>query len=134
MSKEEDWQDLWAHTETAFGGKVSLLVNNAGVNPQHGWKASINIMLTGVGYGTFLALEKMGTSKVCLISITYVCLTLSSMKARKMLIFREPPKGNSMSWAGCQNNPIDVNFYLQKSLEFIEKNQLTKSDSKRPGG
>jgi len=63
VSKEEDWQDLWAHTETAFGGKVSLLVNNAGVNPQHGWKASINIMLTGVGYGTFLALEKMGTSK-----------------------------------------------------------------------
>ena len=71
MSKEEDWQDLWSHTETTFGGKVSLLVNNAGVNPKHGWKASINIMLTGVGYGTFLALEKMGTSKVCLISIMF---------------------------------------------------------------
>ena len=69
MSKEEDWQDLWAHTETAFGGKVSLLVNNAGVNPTHGWKLCVNIMLTGVGYGTFLALEKMGTSKVCLISV-----------------------------------------------------------------
>jgi len=63
VSKEDDWQDLWSHTETAFGGKVSLLVNNAGVNPQHGWKACINIMLTGVGYGTFLAIEKMGTSK-----------------------------------------------------------------------
>merc|ERR1712156_480564 len=53
VSNEDEWQDLWNHTETAFGGKVSLLVNNAG----------INIMLTGVGYGTFLALEKMGVSK-----------------------------------------------------------------------
>ena len=30
-----------------------------------------------------------------------------------------------MSWVGCQNNPIDVNFYLQKSLEiFWEKSAL----------
>ena len=64
VSNEDEWQDLWTHTETAFGGKVSLLVNNAGINPKHGWKACINIMLTGVGYGTFLALEKMGVSKV----------------------------------------------------------------------
>ena len=77
MSKEEDWKDLWAHTETAFGGKVSLLVNNAGVNPTHGWKACINIMLTGVGYGTFLALEKMGTSKVCLIKLSFLNKTMS---------------------------------------------------------
>merc|ERR1712241_398332 len=63
VSKEDEWQALWTHTETAFGGKVSLLVNNAGINPKHGWKACINIMLTGVGYGTFLALEKMGASK-----------------------------------------------------------------------
>ena len=26
-----------------------------------------------------------------------------------------------MSWAGCQNNPIDLNFYLQKRLEIFEK-------------
>ena len=26
-----------------------------------------------------------------------------------------------MSWAGCQNNPIDVNFHLQKSLDIFEK-------------
>ena len=74
VSKEEDWQELWTHTETTFGGKVSLLVNNAGVNPRHGWKASINIMLTGVGFGTFLALEKMGTSKVCI----FISLSLLS--------------------------------------------------------
>ena len=64
MAKEDDWEQLWAHTESAFGGKVTLLVNNAGVNPKHGWTACINIMLTGVGYGTFLAIEKMGKSKV----------------------------------------------------------------------
>ena len=26
-----------------------------------------------------------------------------------------------MSLAGCQNNPINLNFYLQKSLEIFEK-------------
>ena len=46
-----------------------------------------------------------------------------------MLIFRAS-KGqllkDSMSWAGCQNNPIDVNFHLQKSLEIFEKNSADK--------
>ena len=64
MTKEEDWESLWTHAESIFGQKVSLLVNNAGVNPIHGWKLCINIMLTGVGYGSFLAIEKMGKSKV----------------------------------------------------------------------
>ena len=36
-----------------------------------------------------------------------------------------------MSLAGCQINPIDVNFHLQKSLEIFDKIQLTKSDPKR---
>ena len=31
-----------------------------------------------------------------------------------------------MSWAGFQNNPIDLNFPLQKSLEIIEKNSADK--------
>ena len=26
-----------------------------------------------------------------------------------------------MSFAGCQINPIDVNFHLQKSLEIFDK-------------
>jgi len=63
VSEENEWQDLWTHTEKTFGGKVSILVNNAGINPKHGWNACIDIMLKGVGYGMFLALEKMGTSK-----------------------------------------------------------------------
>ena len=59
VSKEDYWQDLWSHTETAFGGKVSLLVNNAGVSPLLGWKTCINVMLLGMFYGTYIALEKI---------------------------------------------------------------------------
>ena len=49
-------------------------------------------------------------------------LTLSGMtcESRKMLMFRAPQGQllqDSMSWPGCQNNPNDVNFHLQKSLE-----------------
>jgi hypothetical protein len=33
-----------------------------------------------------------------------------------------------MSWAGCQNNLSDVNFYLQKVWKFSKKIQLTKSN------
>ena len=55
-------------------------------------------------------------------------------KARNMLIFRATTGKllqDSMSWVGCQNNLIDHNFHLQKSLEIFEKkNQLTKSDLK----
>ena len=31
-----------------------------------------------------------------------------------------------MSWTGCQNNPIYLNFYLQKSLESFEKKSADK--------
>ena len=36
-----------------------------------------------------------------------------------------------MSLAGCQINPIDVNFYLQKSLEIFVKNSADKIWSKK---
>ena len=36
-----------------------------------------------------------------------------------------------MSLAGCQINLIDVNFHLQKSLDYFFKIQLKKSDPKR---
>ena len=32
-----------------------------------------------------------------------------------------------MSWAGCQINPIDVNFHLQESLEIFDKNSADKN-------
>ena len=64
VTKEDDWQDLWTHAENILEGKVSILVNNAGIKPDLGWKPCVDVMLMGVGYGTFLALEKMGISKV----------------------------------------------------------------------
>ena len=39
-----------------------------------------------------------------------------------------------MSRAGCQNNTIDVNFYLQKSLEIFEKNLADKIESNKAKG
>ena len=36
-----------------------------------------------------------------------------------------------MSLAGCQINPIDVNFFLQKSLEIFEENSADKIWSKK---
>ena len=38
-----------------------------------------------------------------------------------------------MNWSGCQNNPIDVNFHLQKCLEIFEK-KADKIDPKRTWG
>ncbi len=35
-----------------------------------------------------------------------------------------------MSLAGCQINPIDVNFHLQKSLEIFDTNSADKIQSK----
>ena len=34
-----------------------------------------------------------------------------------------------MSLAGCQINPIDVNFHLQKSLEIFDTNSADKIQS-----
>ena len=39
-----------------------------------------------------------------------------------------------MSLAGCQINLIDVNFYLQKSLEIFDKNSADKIWSKKDKG
>ena len=36
--------------------------------------------------------------------------------------------------AGCQNNQIDVNFYLPKSLEIFDKNSADKIQSKNYEG
>ena len=35
-----------------------------------------------------------------------------------------------MSLAECQNNQIDVNFHVQKSLEIFDKNSADKFQSK----
>ena len=67
VGKEDDWKILWEHAETFFNDKVSILVNNAGCSPGLGWKTCIDVMLLGVGFGTFQAIEKMAISKVRLL-------------------------------------------------------------------
>ena len=64
MTQEKEWNELWLHTENYFQGKVSILINNAGVHAIHGWKACIDIMCYGVGLGANMAIERMATSKV----------------------------------------------------------------------
>ena len=39
-----------------------------------------------------------------------------------------------MSLAGCQINPIDVNFHLQKSLKTFDKNSADKTWYKKDKG
>ena len=42
----------------------------------------------------------------------------------------ESKKKDSMSLAGCQIIPIDLNFHLQKCLEVLNKNSVDKTHSK----
>ena len=63
VTKKEDWQSLWIHTESYFGSQVTLLVNNAGIGPEFNWKLCLDIMLYGMAEGTFLAIEKMTTQR-----------------------------------------------------------------------
>ena len=46
-----------------------------------------------------------------------------------MIIFRETKVqllSDLMSYARCQNSPIDINFHLQKSLDIFEKKSADK--------
>ena len=39
-----------------------------------------------------------------------------------------------MSLVGCQINPINVNFHLQKNLEVFDENSADKIQSKKDKG
>ena len=59
------------------------------------------------------------------------------MKVRKMIIFSATYKQvlwDSMSLAGCQLIPIDLNFHLKKCLEMFDKNSADKIQSKNQKG
>ena len=47
-----------------------------------------------------------------------------------MLIFRATEE-DSINFAGCQINPNDVNFHLQKSLVMFDQNSAKKTWSKK---
>ena len=72
VSNKEDWEATWYHVEEKFGGRVQILVNNAGVNPAHGWKVCLDVMIYGVMMGSYIARDKMGKTKV----LIKVCLNM----------------------------------------------------------
>ena len=57
-----------SYVEERFAGKIQILVNNAGVNPVHGWKVCMDVMIYGVMMGSFMARDKMGKTKVPILS------------------------------------------------------------------
>ncbi|TRY67484.1 hypothetical protein TCAL_09239 [Tigriopus californicus] len=59
VTNDEDWTSLWDEAEMKLGA-VAILVNNAGIGASLGWERNVDIMLKGVGKGTFLALDRMG--------------------------------------------------------------------------
>jgi len=63
VADESDWMNTWSYTEKYFNGKVQILVNNAGVNPHHGWKTCLDVMIYGVMMGSYIARDKMGKTK-----------------------------------------------------------------------
>ena len=43
MTKKEDWETLWTAAEKFFAGKISVLVNNAGVSPVVGFELCMKV-------------------------------------------------------------------------------------------
>ena len=64
VSKQSDWDETWTYIEETFGGRVEILVNNAGVSPACGWKLCLDVNIYGVMMGSFMARDKMGKTKV----------------------------------------------------------------------
>lgn len=62
VTRKEDWDKLWNVSEQILGGQISILVNNAGVNPLFGWETNLDVMLVGATRGVFTAIQRMGRS------------------------------------------------------------------------
>jgi len=60
VTKKEDWETLWTAAEKFFEGKISVLVNNAGVSPVLGFDLCMEINLAGVLLGCNIFEEKLG--------------------------------------------------------------------------
>lgn len=63
VTAKEEWVRLWNEAEEALGGKVDILMNNAGVPPSVGVETSLNIMVMGATIGAKYAIERMSRSK-----------------------------------------------------------------------
>merc|ERR1711935_151452 len=72
VTKTEQFEGLLESAEKYFGVEcVDVLVNNAGINTNHGWRKCVEVTLLGVMIGTELALKKMRScGKECQIITT----------------------------------------------------------------
>jgi len=58
VSSKADWGKLWSRAESFFGGKVDVLVNNAGVSPVLPFDTVMKVNLEGVLHGAQLFSEE----------------------------------------------------------------------------
>jgi len=58
VSSKAEWEKLWSRAESFFGGKVDVLVNNAGVSPVLPFDTVMKVNLDGVLHGAQLFSEK----------------------------------------------------------------------------
>jgi len=54
VSSKADWEKLWSRAESFFGGKVDVLVNNAGVSPVLPFDTVMKVNFDGVVHGAQL--------------------------------------------------------------------------------
>ena len=54
---------VWDEAETWLGGKVDVLMNNAGVFSRTNWRPMNDINMTGLLIGTYVAIERMGVTQ-----------------------------------------------------------------------
>ncbi|KAL3865728.1 hypothetical protein ACJMK2_043088 [Sinanodonta woodiana] len=58
VAKEEEFRDLFRECLSKFK-KINIMVNNAGILDEAGWEKCIDVNMTAMMRGTYLALEKM---------------------------------------------------------------------------
>jgi len=58
VSSKADWEKLWSRAESFFGGKVDVLVNNAGVSPVLPFDTVMKVNFDGVVHGAQLFSKK----------------------------------------------------------------------------
>ncbi|KAL3865730.1 hypothetical protein ACJMK2_043090 [Sinanodonta woodiana] len=58
VTKEEEFRDLFRECLSKFK-KINIMVNNAGILDEARWEKSIDVNMTAMMRGTYLALEKM---------------------------------------------------------------------------
>ena len=131
VTKEDDWKQLWSQTEEYFKSPASVLVNNAGVNPGHGWKLCLDIMLTGVAYGTYMALDKMeenGGRVINVASMAGLFTGLGKIEDCGYTMAKWGVVGLTRSFETCKPNPLQTHKVKSWALcPWFADTQLVRS-------